>query len=75
MPPFDPLQICFREAEGRDFESEMAGLQENKKKLDREIRNMETLLDGAKSKASGFTGLGISLGCHDNVLRILFEVL
>jgi hypothetical protein len=36
---------------------------------------METLLDGAKSKASGFTGLEISLRCHDNVLRILFEVL
>jgi hypothetical protein len=39
-----------REAEGREFDSEMAGLQENKKKLDREIRNMEALLDGSKNK-------------------------
>ena len=39
-----------REAEGREFDSEMAGLLENKKKLDREIRHMEALLDGAKSK-------------------------
>jgi hypothetical protein len=42
--------VCCREAEGRDFDTEMAGLQENKKKLDREIRNMEALLDGAKNK-------------------------
>jgi hypothetical protein len=28
----------------------MAGLLENKKKLDREIRNMEALLDGSKNK-------------------------
>jgi len=45
-------RYCCREAEGRDFESEMAGLQENKKKLDREIRNMEAQLDGTKNRVN-----------------------
>ena len=41
-----------RETEGKELERELAGLQDNKKKLDREIRNMEALLDGSKNKVT-----------------------
>ena len=44
------LKSCLREADSIAFESEMNSLQEEKKKLDREIRNVESTLDGHKNK-------------------------
>ncbi|XP_023346147.1 uncharacterized protein LOC111715117 [Eurytemora carolleeae] len=41
-----------READSIAFESEMNSLQEEKKKLDREIRNVESTLDGHKNKVA-----------------------
>ena len=44
------FKSCLREADSIAFESEMNSLQEEKKKLDREIRNVESTLDGHKNK-------------------------